>query len=452
MESQAFEVNFDGIVGPTHNYGGLSYGNIASIRHGLTVSNPRAALKQGLDKMKLLMDLGLRQAVLPPHDRPHLETLRRLGHRGSSARILEKVGQEDPALLVACYSSSGMWAANAATVSPSSDTADGRVHFTPANLVTQFHRSIEPSFTTAVFKTIFRDDSVFAVHEPLPSTPSFSDEGAANHTRLCSTYGEAGIEIFAYGREASGSDRGPSIFPARQTMEASRAIARLHQLEQARTVFARQNPAAIDAGVFHSDVICLGNEYVFFHHSIAFQDSRRVEVELKRKFREGRHKEPILIEVEPERVPVSEAVDSYLFNSQLVTLPDGGMTMIAPVECEENPRTHSLLEDVTLADNPIQSVRYIDVRQSMKNGGGPACLRLRVVMTEEEMSRTHQGVYLTDRLYKELIGWGDRHYRDRLSVNDLIDPTLAKESRSALDELTRILKLGSIYPFQKAGA
>ena len=27
----AYEVNFDGLVGPTHNYAGLSYGNVASL-------------------------------------------------------------------------------------------------------------------------------------------------------------------------------------------------------------------------------------------------------------------------------------------------------------------------------------------------------------------------------------------------------------------------------------
>src|SRR5208337_2119308 len=153
---------------------------------------------------------------------------------------------ENPLLLAACYSSSSMWAANAATVSPSADTADARVHFTPGNLVSQFHRSIEAEFTAAVFKLLFKDERVFAHHPPLPSSLHFSDEGAANHTRLCGKHGQPGTEIFAYGRAAfDPSERGPAHFPARQTLEASQAIARLHQVESAGTVFARQNPEAI---------------------------------------------------------------------------------------------------------------------------------------------------------------------------------------------------------------
>src|SRR5262245_53014556 len=146
------EVNFDGIVGPTHNYAGLSYGNIASLKSKLTVSNPRQAALEGLEKMKFLMDLGVQQAVLPPHERPHLPTLRALGYSGSDAEILSKVQKDDPVLLTACSSASAMWAANAATVSPSADSSDRRVHFTPANLVTQFHRSIEPSMTARVLR------------------------------------------------------------------------------------------------------------------------------------------------------------------------------------------------------------------------------------------------------------------------------------------------------------
>src|SRR5437762_7539014 len=133
------QVNFDCIVGPTHNYAGLSYGNVASMKHKHAVSSPRAAALEGLEKMRFLASLGVRQAVLPPHERPHLPTLRRLGFHGSDAEVLAKVHKENPVLLAAASSSSAMWTANAATVSPSADTADGRVQFTPANLLTQFH-------------------------------------------------------------------------------------------------------------------------------------------------------------------------------------------------------------------------------------------------------------------------------------------------------------------------
>jgi succinylarginine dihydrolase len=319
--------------------------------------------------------------------------------------------------------------------------------------VSQFHRSIESTFTGVVLKAIFSDDASFAHHAPLPAAVHFSDEGAANHTRLCTDYAKKGIELFVYGRRASSQlPRCPLIFPARQTLEASEAMARLHQLDPSSTVFAQQNPAAIDAGVFHNDVISVGNQGVFVYHADAFGDSDAVIGMLKKRFAECCDAKLCLIKVGADEVTVQEAVESYLFNSQLVTLPDGGMCLIAPVECEENPRTKKVLDRIIYEENPIRAVRFVDVRQSMKNGGGPACLRLRVVLTEEEMGRTHQNVYLTDLLFAELTSWGEQYYRDQLSPADLADPALAEEGRAALDVLTQILKLGSIYRFQKSGA
>jgi succinylarginine dihydrolase len=451
MKPKAFEVNFDGLVGPTHNYAGLSYGNIASMEHGLTVSNPKAAVLQGLDKMKLLLDMGLVQGVLPPHERPDMKTLRRLGFQGSDAKILSTAARKSPLLLAACYSASSMWTANAATVSPSADTADGLVHFTPANLVSQFHRSIEAEFTAVLLRTIFSDESAFVHHAALPAASHFSDEGAANHTRLCSSHEKVGLELFVYGRQSfDRSDSGPQLFPARQTFEASAAIERLHRLDPSKTVFARQNPAAVDAGVFHNDVISVGNENVFFYHSQAFADTGSVINELKNTFRGFCHAELIAIEVSTDQVSVSESVKLYLFNSQLVTLPDGSMCLIAPRECAENEKTDRLLQDV-VADlgSPIRRLHYVDTRQSMKNGGGPACLRLRVVLTEEEKALAHQRIFLTETLYNDLKSWADRFYRDRLLPEDLADPALAEESNAALDALTQLLDLGSLYSFQK---
>ncbi|MEW6530354.1 MAG: N-succinylarginine dihydrolase [Thermodesulfobacteriota bacterium] len=450
MAGQTFEVNFDGLVGPTHNYSGLSYGNIASMTHGLTVSNPRAALLQGLAKMKFLADLGVKQAVLPPQDRPDFDTLRRLGFSGSELQVVEKAASQAPQILASCYSASSMWAANAATVSPSADTSDRRSHFTPANLISQFHRSIEPPFTSAILKRIFPSESLFAHHDPLPRAVHFSDEGAANHTRLCASYREPGIELFVYGRTGfDRTDQGPRRFPARQTLEASQAIARLHGLDPAATTFARQNPEAIDAGVFHNDVISVGNQNVFLYHAEAFCEPESVLNELTRTFSHLCGEELILIEVPSQEVSLQEAVETYFFNSQLVSLPDGTMSLIAPAEGEENPRTRAALERIQADDNPIAQVHFVDVRQSMKNGGGPACLRLRVVLTEEELASTHQGIMFSDGLYHRLIHWGERHYRDKLHPEDLADPALIDETRKALDELTGILDLGPMYGFQR---
>lgn len=452
MKQQAFEVNFDGLVGPTHNYAGLAYGNLAAMRHGSTVSNPRAAFLQGLAKCKLCLDLGLEQGVLPPQERPHIQLLRDLGFRGTDAQIVAAAARDARELLAACYSSSSMWAANAATVSPSRDTADGLVHFTPANLISNFHRSIETGFTSYVLQTIFNNRDTFVHHLPLPAAMQFSDEGAANHTRLCKKHNERGLELFVYGRSAFGSSKQfPQRFPARQSAEASEAIIRRHGLDRSQAVLARQSASAIDAGVFHNDVIAVGNENVFFCHSSAYADSPSVLAELRSKFRGITGTELIVLEVQPHEISIQEAVETYLFNSQLVTLPAGNMCLIAPAECMENAKPRAILERITAgSDNPVEAVHYVNIRQSMKNGGGPACLRLRIVLTEQEKALSHQGIYLTPLLFEQLETWATKRYRDRLSAEDFADPALTQESRTALDELTQILGLGSIYSFQRA--
>ncbi len=450
MAQTAFELNLDGLIGPTHNYGGLSGGNLASSKHRLSISDPKGAALQGLQKMKLLSDLGVKQAVFPPQERPDLATLRRVGFRGSDAIILEQAGRKSPEILAACCSASSVWMANAATVSPGADTADGRVHFTPANLVTQFHRSIEPPTTGRLLKAIFPDESLFVHHPPLPGGSVFCDEGAANHIRLSGNHAQSGVELFVYGKKVFAPDsREPTTFPARQSLEASEAVARLHRLDPGKTIFALQNPDAIDTGVFHNDLVAVGNENLLLFHSLAFSNPESVVDEVKLKYSACSQDEPILIAVSPDQVPLDEAVATYLFNSQIVTMPDGSTCMISPMECQENPRTRQLLMHL-VEKSLIHEIEYVDIRQSMKNGGGPACLRLRVVLREEELAAMHQGVLLTDSLYRELRGWIDRFYRDRLAPSDLSDPHLLEESRAALDALTGILKLGSIYPFQRS--
>jgi succinylarginine dihydrolase len=442
MERNAFEVNYDGLVGPTHNYAGLSFGNVASQKHALSVSDPRAAALQGLAKARFLAGLGVLQGVLPPHSRPDLQTLRRLGFTGRDAQVIEQAHRADPRLLAAVYSASSMWAANAATVSPSPDTADGQVHFTPANLVTQFHRLLEPPATAAILKAIFPDAAAFAHHDPLPSAPYLGDEGAANHTRLCRSHSQRAIEIFVYGR--SNTSDLPARFPARQTLEASSAIVRLHQLDRAATVFLRQSPRAIDAGAFHNDVVAVGNENVLLYHAGAYEQPAPAMEQIRRALDGQLH----LIEIPEERVSLKDAVETYLFNSQLVTLPDGTMSLIAPVECRERQNVADCIDELVAAENPICSVHYLDVRQSMRNGGGPACLRLRIVLTEPQLALVHPGVMLTASLYAALVQCISRRYRESIGPEDLADPMLLIESRDALDELTRILDLGSLYDFQ----
>lgn len=444
----AFEMNLDGLVGPTHNYAGLSYGNIASLSNESEASNPREAAKQGLRKMKALSDLGLRQGILLPHERPAIWALRELGFSGKDAQVLEKVARQNPAILSAVSSASCMWTANAGTVSPSADTADGRVHFTAANLNAKFHRSIEHPTTTRMLQSIFRDERYFAHHNALPAVSFFGDEGAANHTRFCGQYDSAGVELFVYGQEAFNQNAPrPQRFPARQTLEASQAVARLHGLGEEQAVFALQKPETIDAGVFHNDVIAVGNRNVLFYHEEAFADTEAVLDELQRKLGDVKL---IAVKVPTAEVSIQDAVRSYLFNSQLLSLADDSMMLVVPGECRETGPVADFLDRLMAdASNPINRVEVFDLKQSMQNGGGPACLRLRVALTQTEYEAMHQGIILTDTLFNSLNDWVDAHYRDRLSQADLADPQLLIESRTALDELTRLTGVGAIYPFQR---
>lgn len=446
----AQEINFDGLVGPTHNYSGLSYGNVASMANQQAAANPREAALQGLEKMRFMTSLGLVQAVLPPHQRPFVPILRELGYDGQDCDVWAKVSMNAPELINACSSAAAMWTANAATVSPSVDSRDGKLHITPANLVTKFHRSLEPPTTLRILKAVFPCKSHRTIHPPLPSSSYFSDEGAANHTRLCRLHSEPGIQIFTWGRSSFHSHTMPGKFPARQTLEASQALARRHRLDPNHVVLVQQNPAAIDAGVFHNDVISVGNQNVFLFHEEAFVSTQTTIEEITRKFQEACRAEFIPIRVNNRQVTLQAAVETYLFNSQLVTLNDNSMAMIAPAECEQNDNVRSFLEGVQADQhNPIRQIYYLNLRESMRNGGGPACLRLRVVLTNEELSAMNQAVILTNELYGRLKKWILKHYRDRLLQDDLSDPKLLDETKIALDELTGILKLGPIYDFQR---
>jgi succinylarginine dihydrolase len=440
----AVEANADGLIGPTHSYAGLSPGNLASSLNKGEASNPRAAVLQGLDKMKRLADLGLPQFVLPPHERPNIPFLRSLGFTGSDAAVLERAWKDAPSFAAAACSASPMWAANAATVTPSADSGDGRVHFTPANLHTNLHRSLEHAQTKRSLDALFPDAARFAVHDALSPVAHLADEGAANHVRLCAEHGSSGVNLLVWGRDAFEAWDGP--YPARQTRQASEAIARRHGASGA--VLAQQSRAAIAGGTFHNDVVCVGALDTLFHHDLAFEDTAAVHAAI-REAADGF--EPIFVEVSSTDLPLADAISSYLFNSMLVSLPgEDRLTLICPTETRDNPRSHAVAQGLTASNGPIGRVEYVDVRQSMRNGGGPACLRLRVVLTEAELAATNPAMRLTDALHTRLSAWARHHYRDRLTPADLADPALIDESRAALDELTGLLGLGAgFYSFQR---
>ena len=450
MTSSAREVNFDGLVGPTHNYGGLSVGNIASMSNLGDVSNPREAALQGVAKMRRLIDLGLTQGVLLPHERPHVPTLKSFGFTGSDAEILQRASCA-PGLLGNVASASAMWTANAATVCPSADSQDGKVHFTPANLVSMYHRSIEHPVTGRMLKAIFRDDDKFAHHPAAPTGGRMGDEGAANHGRLAASHGERGLQLFVYGHDAFEKDEGTSRFSSRQALQNSHAVATMNKVSDDSLIFIRQAAKAIDAGAFHNDVVSVTNGTALMFHEHAFEE-RDGTLEGLLRACEPFGFEPVFLEAKAADVPLEDVISSYLFNSQLVTLLNGEMALILPKEAEKTASTKTWVDTQIAGNGPIQQAHYLDLKQSMKNGGGPACLRLRVVLTDEELASLEGRALVDHAKADQLEDWIKRRYRDRLAVSDLADPQLLVECREALDELTQIIGVGSIYDFQLAGA
>ncbi|MBA3237208.1 MAG: N-succinylarginine dihydrolase [Parachlamydiaceae bacterium] len=436
----SFEVNFDALVGPTHNYSGLAYGNIASKDNQLTTSNPQAAALQGLEKMRFLDSLGIKQGIIPPQRRPLLDVLRSLGYRGQDDEILLKAWKLDPHILLSISSAASMWAANSATVTPSCDSNTGLVHITPANLSSKFHRAIEAPATGRILKTIFSDSRYFVHHEPLPSGTYFSDEGAANHTCFNRKHGTSGVHLFVYGRTSFQQNLySPKLFPARQTLEASQAIARLHQIDPKQILFLQQNPLAIDAGAFHNDVIAVGNNIALLYHEKAFCNEENSLEKLGKAILETCNFPMQSIRVTEKQVPLKDAIESYLFNSQLVTLPDFSMALITPMECQGVPSVYAFLNELTQnPGNSIGKIHYFNLHQSMRNGGGPACLRLRIVLTEAELQAVNPHYLFTEELYDKLVACIKKHYRTSLVAKDLADPVFFKEAQAAYDALDKI--------------
>ncbi|MET0239242.1 MAG: N-succinylarginine dihydrolase [Sphingobium sp.] len=415
------EVNFDGLIGPSHNYAGLSFGNIASARNADNASAPRAAALQGVAKMRRLIGLGLPQGLLLPHWRPATEWLRQLGFGGTDAQVLALAAKQDSALLRNAFSASAMWTANAATVSPAPDTGDGRCHLSVANLAAMPHRSIEHVETLVQLRLAFADAAHFVVHAALPAC--FGDEGAANIMRLAASHGDPGLTIFVYGEQRQGG------FPARQSRVASEAVARRHGLDPDRTFFAQQSDEAIAAGAFHNDVVAVANETVLFAHEQAFADPQALRTFIDRL------PGTMLIEVPASQVSLEDAISSYLFNSQLVTLPNGGMALVLPAECRETASVWSWLQEAVAGNGPIRRLELVEVRESMRNGGGPACLRLRVAVDDAAFAAIDPRFLVDDAVCDRLEAVIARHWPERIAPGDLGHPDLWQQcavARAAL--------------------
>ena len=449
------EISFDGIIGPTHLYSGLAIGDLNSQSNAHKIANPKAAALEGLNKMALIKQLTGYQGLFIPPYRPHWPLLHNMGFKGSRSKILKQSYKKAPQLLASAFSASSMWVANMATVSPSSDTLDNKVHFTPANLCYHLHRSIETSFNSELLKLWFNDEKYFSHHPPCPFTLMTSDEGAANHSRIQIQDEKSNdlpaINLFVYGRYGNETTiNSYNKYLPRQTRLSQEIICRNHMLDDKQCLFIMQNHKAVDAGVFHNDVAAVGHQNTFIYHEKAFKDDKNYfdSHPLLEKYNQSFTP----IKITNEQLSLEEALSCYLFNSQIITLKNNqaGMAIIMPQEVNNIPAAKKLIKNII--DNPVNPIteyHFVNVTESLKNGGGPACLRLRIPLTNNEQQAVHPSAWLNDNNEPAIRQWIEKHYRDKLTLEDCQDPAFCVEIETALDELCQILNLGSVYEFQK---
>lgn len=441
MSNNTIEVNFDCLVGPTHNFAGLSFGNLASMNNEKNYSFPQKAALQGLEKMYFLHKKGFKQAILPPHKRPLISVLEQMGFIGEKEEILQKALITQEILLKNIISSSAMWAANSATISPSIDCKDNICHISIANLQHKFHRSIEAFNTYEIFKQIFAHKN-FIVHKPLISHDIFSDEGAANHNRLAPSHDYKGLEIFVYGKTASLDTQKTTKYPARQSLLASQSIALRHSLDEDYVLFLEQNPQAIDAGAFHNDVVCVMNENVVLCHEQAFNDHKAIDL-IKQHYEKLYDQDAVIISISSLDLSLKDCVQSYLFNSQLLSKPDGKMLLFAPYEACNNQSSKKVIDHILASNNPIDEVYYFDVSESMSNGGGPACLRLRFALTNQEFNSILPTVIFNQERYDNLRNLIEKYYPQEFNLSYLTKPDFLNLCDFIHKEIFKILGLFS---------
>lgn len=440
MNNNMTEVNFDCLAGPTHNFAGLSFGNLASMNNEKNYSSPKKAAVQGLEKMYFLYKKGFKQGILPPHKRPFMPILEQMGFIGSEQEIIKQALDNQEILVKNISSSSAMWAANSATISPSIDCSDNLCHISVANLHNKFHRSIEASQTYEVLKQIFSAKN-FAVHQALTAHDIFSDEGAANHNRLCPNHDYQALEIFVYGKTTSLDTQKTLRYPARQSLLASQSIALRHKLHNNYVLFLEQNSLAIDEGAFHNDVVCVMNEQVILCHEQAFADNISL---ITQRYEKLYKQEPIIIQISATDLSLQDCVSSYLFNSQLLSKPDGKMMLFAPMQTLHNPASAKVIKNILDDNNPIDEVYYFDVSESMSNGGGPACLRLRLLLNNNELNNILPSVLFTEQSYEKLRLFIESYYPQEFNLSYLLKPDFLQLCNFIHEEIFKILGLHRI--------
>ena len=419
------EAQIDRVVGPTHHFGGLGVGNVASQMHAGQASNPQAAAFQGLDKMRLVAGLGVPQLILPPQPRPDFHLLTALGYRGTPAEILRMVLEDDPSVLSAATSCSAMWTANAATVTPSCDSDQGTLMMTVANLSASLHRSIEATVTCKELGRLF--NTGFEVRDALPGGASMRDEGAANHMRLSSPDGQVGVNVFVHG---DGPPE-PHVHWPRQTLATGKAIARCHGLKEHDVFHLKQNPEAIDAGAFHNDVVAMSHQDLLIHHESAFAPESRSEMSrLQSRFQEVVERPLRVLRIASDELTLEDAINTYFFNSQVISTSTSGKTtwsILCPVQVQRHTGANQLIQRLC-AEDVFDAVHFVDLGQSMDGGGGPACLRLRVPIAQHELARLAESAFWNETLDSDLRDIISDRYPRRLQLADLADAEICQQA------------------------
>lgn len=412
------EIQVDRLVGPTHHFGGLGVGNVASMSHGGEVSNPAAAALQGLAKMRLVAELTKVQFVLPPQSRPDFELLRGLGFSGSNEDVLKQALDQSRGLLSAACSTSAMWMANAATITGHDVTI--------ANLSSSLHRSIEADTTAAELRRLLPDS--FRVHNALSGGHAMRDEGAANHMRLAGDDGRASVHVFVYGDK----EPRPVRYLPRQSHASFAAIARRHGLAEREFCLLKQSAVAIDAGAFHNDVVAISHGRTLIHHEFAFHQSDREMARLEEQFDSATGQPLVRIEVAESELSIDDAVVTYLFNSQVIS-PIGervAPVLICPIDVSRHSAAKAIV-DHWIAAGHFADAHYLDLAQSMSGGGGPACLRLRVPMLSQEVDRCNQLQRWTPALHQRCEKVIRDYYPTSIKISDLADAAFIKQSIEA---------------------
>jgi len=426
-QDNLIEVQMDTLVGMTHHFGGHAKGNFASMHHKGQNSNPKQAALQGLEKMKWVLDQGVPQLVLPPQSRPHLPSLRTLGLNGSIQTQLQKLFEINPNTFAKLCSSAFIWTANAATVIPSCDTLDHKVHLYIANLNSHLHREIESQHRLKLFREIFPHPSVFSIHPPLPSS-ELRDEGAANHTRF-----EGGYHLFVYG-DPTGSTPGFENIPRRQSLAAQKIIAHSAGLHHDKVLYLQQSDQALKAGVFHNDVAAVGFEHTYLCHEQAYHGGLN-DLEKLQTWYNINHDHSLNLEmVSKQDLSLDDTVASYLFNTQWLSLKNHTVKVLTPTQCQQNAHASNAI-DQWMHTHQNWTFEYINLNESMNNGGGPACLRLRLPLTQNELEHVHPGVFLTQKKYEVIRQWIETYYPSHFSLSDVLDPEFRQRQKNALQAL-----------------